>query len=382
METANMKRDRILLNPYRDWSKAQSIPIYEGFCLDLLSLRTDPWSFTETNGALVHLNGRGDYASIFLIDIPPGEKTRPMQHCFEEVVYVLEGHGSTTVTLSDGRKRSFEWGPKSLFSIPLNCPYQIFNGSGRERARLASTNDLPVTLNLYHNEDFVFRNPFRFKEREGADNFFEGGGELQLRPQPGLNTWETNFIPDLGSLPLRSWNERGGGSSNIMLLMSDGTMHAHISEMPVGTYKKAHRHGPDFHVYCVRGEGFSMFWYEGREDDLVRFDWKHGWVFAPGDQMFHLHFNKGAETCRYYASALGSRRYPFNERKELMYRGEHPKDMRIDGAQLEYDEQPGECHLAFLIEMEKRGIKSRMGKYVDEGPYMKEIEGLRAAGKI
>jgi hypothetical protein len=76
------------------------------------------------------------------------------------------------------------------------------------------------------------------------------------------------------------------------------------------------------------------------EDEKIRFDWKHGWVFAPGDQMFHLHFTKGAEPCRYYASALGSRRYPFNERKEAMYRGEQPKNMKIDGAQLEYTEQP------------------------------------------
>jgi hypothetical protein len=145
--------------------------------------------------------------------------------------------------------------------------------------------------------------------------FYEGDGELQLRT-PGLNTWETNFIPDLSNLKLQPWDERGGGSSNIMLIMSDGTMHAHVSEMPVGTYKKAHRHGPDFHVYCVKGEGFSIFWYEGKENERIRFDWKHGWVFAPGDQMFHLHFNKGAEPCRYYASALGSRRYPFNQRKE------------------------------------------------------------------
>jgi hypothetical protein len=101
-----------------------------------------------------------------------------MQHCFEEVIYVLEGRGSTTIVLSDGTPRSFEWGPKSLFSIPLNCPYQIFNASGRERVKLASTNSLPIILNLYHDEDFVFRNPFRFKEREGLDMFYEGDGEL------------------------------------------------------------------------------------------------------------------------------------------------------------------------------------------------------------
>ena len=45
---------------------------------------------------------------------------------------MLEGTGSTTVTLPDGSKRTFEWGPKALFAVPLNCAYQFFNGSGRE----------------------------------------------------------------------------------------------------------------------------------------------------------------------------------------------------------------------------------------------------------
>jgi mannose-6-phosphate isomerase-like protein (cupin superfamily) len=360
-------QDRFCLNPYRDWAAAQGIPVHEGFGL---------WDLSEAHGALVHLHGKGDYAAIFLHDIPAAGKTRQMQHFFEEVFYVLEGYGSTSVVSASGKTHTFEWGPKSLFSVPLNSPYRIFNGSGSQRAKLASTNDLPITLKLYHNDDFVFRNPFRFPEREGPENYFEGEGVLQLRT-PGQHTWETNFIPDLSTLELRAWDERGGGSSNIMLIMSDGTMHAHVSEMPVGTYKKAHRHGPDFHVYCVRGEGFSIFWYEGQEDEAIRFDWEPGWVFAPSDQMMHLHFNKGAEPCRYFASALGSRRYPFNDRKEAMYRGEEPKNMKVDGAQLEYDQQPFRCHLAFLAEMEKRGIASHMGRYIDEAPYIAELARLK-----
>src|SRR5215831_18380096 len=94
--SSTSRREKILLNPYRDWAKGQGIPIYEGFGLDLLALETSRWDFTETNGALIHLNGRGGYASVFLIDIPEAGKTRRMQHWFEEVISVLEGHGSTT----------------------------------------------------------------------------------------------------------------------------------------------------------------------------------------------------------------------------------------------------------------------------------------------
>src|SRR5665213_311834 len=207
--------DRFLVNPYRDWAQAQHIPIYEGFAFDLLSLETSRWDFTEANGALVHLSGRGDYASIFLHDIPEGKKTRKMQNCFEEIFYVLQGHGLATVTDARGIDHTFEWGPQSLFSIPLNSPYQLFNASGRERTKIASTNDLPITLKLYHNHDFVFNNPYRFADREGPRNFFEGSGILKLRTA-GKHTWETNFIPDISSLPLEAWNERGGNSTNIM----------------------------------------------------------------------------------------------------------------------------------------------------------------------
>ncbi|HZR69523.1 MAG TPA: hypothetical protein VFB01_10790, partial [Burkholderiales bacterium] len=72
------------------------------------------------------------------------------------MVYVLSGHGSTTIETADGRKHSFEWGPKSLFALPLNARYRHFNASGRERARLASTNNLPIVMNLFHNEAFIF----------------------------------------------------------------------------------------------------------------------------------------------------------------------------------------------------------------------------------
>ncbi len=374
-------KDRFLLNPYTDWTTAQDIPVYEGFGVDMLACETQPWGFTEANGALVHLKGRGDYISVFLHDLPPGGKTRPMQHCFEEIFYVLEGHGSTRVTLTDGTEHTFEWGPKALFSVPLNTPYQLFNGSGQEVAKLSSTTNLPMMLKLFHNDEFVFNNPFRFTDREGLSEFYQGEGELIPR-SPGRHTWETNFIADLQQFELKEWEARGKGCSNMMIIMADGTMHAHASEMPVGTYKKGHRHGPDFHVFCVRGEGYSVFWYEGEEEEnYERFDWKHGWVFAPPEQMFHLHFNKGKEPCRYAATALGSLRYPFSDVKEAGFRG-NDISFKDGGAQLEYEDQPFQCHLDFLIELEKVGVKSEMSDYIDEAPYFEAIEAMKKDGKL
>ena len=225
----------------------------------------------------------------------------------------LSGHGSTTVETSDGRKHSFEWGPKSLFALPLNARYQHFNSSGRERARLASTNNLCMMLNLFHNESFVFQNAYEFPERQGAQRFFSGEGDF-IPVRPGRNMWETNFIPDLAGFELKEWAQRGAGGSSMMFILADGTMHAHSSQMPVGTYKKAHRHGADFHVFAVTGHGFSLLWYEG-EPDFVRVDWQHGVVFAPPDRMFHQHFNTAPDPARYLAVAFGSLRYPFTHRQ-------------------------------------------------------------------
>ena len=79
----------------------------------------------------------------------------------------------------------------------------------------------------------------------------------------------------------------------MMFVLADGAMHAHMSEMPVGTYKKGHRHGADFHVMCVTGHSYSLLWYDN--DEITRVDWSHGTVFAPPDMMFHQHFNASDE---------------------------------------------------------------------------------------
>ena len=114
----------------------------------------------------------------------------------------------------------------------------------------------PTILNLFHNIDFVFQCDYPFTDRyNGEEDFFNGSVKV---PAQGFS--DTNFIRDVGSFELMERKDRGAGGRLIMIEMANNVMSAHISQFPVGTYKKAHRHGAGAHVIILKGEGFSVMW--------------------------------------------------------------------------------------------------------------------------
>jgi mannose-6-phosphate isomerase-like protein (cupin superfamily) len=352
------------VDPYLDWVKKEGLPVAEDYALDLFEVETAEWPRYGVKGAAAHLKGRGDFCNMFVLELPPGKSTIPQRHLYEDVYYVLEGRGSTQIEFDDGQKRSFEWGPKSLFSIPLNAQHRHFNGSGTERALLTTTTNLPMIMNVFHNERFVFDTPFDFIDRAGKSEYFAGEGDL-ITVRPGNHMWETNFVTDLAAIELKSWGDRGAGGTNIMFVLADGIMHAHISEMPVGTYKKGHRHGPSFHVMCVTGHGYSLLWFEGQKD-FLRVDWKHGTVFPPADQQFHQHFNTSSHPARYLATAVGGLRYPLmvTQRHALLGKDGQKQGVSLSlkegGGQIEYEDQDPRIHRLWLEEMKKNNVTPRM----------------------
>ena len=357
------------IDPYLEWTKKEGLAVTEDYGIDLFKVETATWPRYDVKAAAVHLKGRGDFANMFLFDVAPGRSTAPQRHLYEEVIYVLEGSGSSQLEFSDGRKKGFEWGPKSLFAIPLNAKHRHFNGSGRERALIVSTTDLPLVMNTFHNEDFIFQTEFDFSERAGKNEYYSGEGDL-ITVRPGNHMWETNFVPDLASIELKSWGDRGAGGTNIMFVLADGTMHAHISEMPVGTYKKGHRHGPGFHVMCVTGHGYSLLWFDDGQD-FRRIDWRHGVVFPPADQQFHQHFNTSNHPARYLATGVGGLRYPLTmtQRRSLLgvkpgEKGAVSTSIKDGGDQIEYEDQDPRIHRIWLEEMKSNNVEPRMQKFL------------------
>src|ERR1700749_5146548 len=125
----NDPSEKFLLDPYLAWANGEGIPIHVDFGLDLLSIETGRWDRYDARGCFAHTHGRGDFMTNYVLEVGPSKKTRPVKHLYEVIVYTLSSDGSTIIRLPDGRKQSCEWAPKAVFTIPLNCEYQIFNGS-------------------------------------------------------------------------------------------------------------------------------------------------------------------------------------------------------------------------------------------------------------
>ena len=87
------------MDPYLDWTEQEGLPVVEDFCVDLAAIETKPWPRLGADGAIVHMKGRGDFISIFLMDLPPGGKTLQQRHLYEEVIFVVSmpRSGSTLV---------------------------------------------------------------------------------------------------------------------------------------------------------------------------------------------------------------------------------------------------------------------------------------------
>ena len=105
-----------------------------------------------------------------------------------------------------------------------------------------------------------------FRSRYSDDeSYFSGNGTLYNK-----RIWETNFIPNAPDMALYGWKERGAGGINAMLQMGKNDMGNHISEFPIGTYKKAHRHGPGAHLFLLSGDsGFSLLWTKPDRSDMM-----------------------------------------------------------------------------------------------------------------
>ncbi|OGQ77658.1 MAG: hypothetical protein A3F90_16905 [Deltaproteobacteria bacterium RIFCSPLOWO2_12_FULL_60_19] len=340
---------------YVKWVESEGLPLVHGFFIgDVRTVSLGHWERIGGPAARVCLEGAGETDDAYICEIPAGKSLKPQKHFFEELVYIVKGRGATTVWQDGGAKRTFEWQEGSLFSPPFNAWHQHFNGSGSEPARFVGVTSAPIMMNLIHNTDFIFGCDYHFKDRFNSEgDYFNGEG----RWLPGL-VWETNFVADARSFQLMDRKERGAGGQLAHFELSGNTMCGHIAQFPVGTYKKAHRHGPGAHVLVLSGKGYSLMWREG--EPMQRFDWGPGSLVVPPDRWFHQHFNAGSEPARYLALRWGSKKF-----YGIMGEGsDRPfKSIKLGGDQIEYEDEDPVVRRMFEEALAQAGIESKMAPF-------------------
>lgn len=354
--------------PYTRWIRDEGLDILPAmYVRNLRDVELKHWARRGGKAAFLNHDASRTSNDCYIMEIAPGGKLNPQRQLFEEMILILDGNGSTTVWNDAGNKVTFEWQSGSLFAIPLNTWHQHFNGSGVNAARFVSVTNAPPVINLYEDIDFIFNTSHDFPSRfNGEPDYFAHKAE-----QHGL-LLKTNFVTDAVNLPLIEAKERGAGGGHIRFSMANGSMNSHISQFPVGTYKKGHAHGPGAHVIILSGEGYSLMWAEGEEPK--RYDWEVGTMIVPPNMFFHQHFNTGREPARYLAFK--------HEVVSLRNSQGVPKawiSRRIGGDQIDYADERPIVRQLFAEALAKNGLESRMTKaYEDEAENLPPLAGPSA----
>jgi gentisate 1,2-dioxygenase len=284
--------------PYDQWfEKAKAtMPSFSGLLIQ--DVRTHPlkaWPDMGVDGLYVKM---ADYQITdgWILEIPPKGSTKPQKHMFEAGVYSFGGPGHTIIRQEGRRPQRIDWKYRTLFSIPLNVRYQHFNDSDKP-ARLVAVTSFPFVINSTESTEFVFNNPFQFKDRYDAQEDF-----LRKNIHVRNNLTETNVVEDALEFKLDAYDRRGKGTTNTHWRMSGNSMiDLHVSEIPGGVYKRAHRHSSDAFILLLSGSGYSLTWPEGDYGKRIRVDWTEGTMFVPPIYWYHQHLNPGKDSGRYLA---------------------------------------------------------------------------------
>ncbi|MFC2072424.1 cupin domain-containing protein [Chloroflexota bacterium] len=342
------------MSTYEEWVESLGLPVYKGhYNEDLRTVEMGWWEERGCNAAFIQIIGQQGVGEARVTGIPPGKTTLPWQFALDDVFYVLEGKGLTTVWGAEQKnQKTFEWQKHSLFLIPRLSFYQLTNAQGDKPATLLSYNYLPLAMQAVEDPEFFFNNPYVSSQGGVLDDFYS---EAKKQPEEertegsGIpNRWYGNFFPDMTVWDkLDPFKGRGAGGHVVSVSFPNSTSTAHMSVFPSRTYKKGHRHGPGYLIVIPSGEGYSVMWEEGKEKVFI--PWHEASCFVPPNRWFHQHFNVGAAPARYLA---------LHPPRRIAGQAERVEDRARD--QFQYPDEDPLIRQTFEKELAKRGLTSLM----------------------
>lgn len=340
---------------YQLFVRQEEAPLYEGSALeDLASLPLADW---ERRGGRVAYTRLGDQEtnSLQIVEIPPGGQLKPEHHVYDAVMYVMQGQGATTIWQEGEPKHTVEWHEGSLLAIPLNAWHQEFNSSGQEPCKLVFGTNMPHVMNFYNNLDFVFDNPFVFKERYSyaTEDYFD------LKKHWGLRIYETNFVPDIRQFSLDAYPERGNRTAIMRFSMASANLGFHVMSVAEGTYATAHRHGAGAHVIVVEGDGYELLYMPEEETNRRKVTARPYAVVAPCHNEFHHHFNSGKGEYKMLAFRGTGLRYGAGRRYDPAYTTQS-KDPHQMAFMIPFEKEDPAIREEYYRELKKNGVEARL----------------------
>lgn len=78
------------------------MPIYRDYYLeDLRTIKLGRWEDRGCDGAFIELVGQQGVTGAYVIEIPPGQTIPPFRLPMDEVCYILQGRGITSIKASE-----------------------------------------------------------------------------------------------------------------------------------------------------------------------------------------------------------------------------------------------------------------------------------------
>ncbi len=353
--------------PYSQWLDSLGLPVYRGHHVeDLRTVDLGWWDLMGCNVGFLQLFGMEGISEGRIVEIPPGGSSKPIKPTLGEIVYVISGHGLASVWSGDGPKVNFEWQAHAMFHIPRHAQFQLSNARGDQPARLLHYNYIPLAMTVLPDPDYFFNNVHDQPDLVygSGDDLYSSATAVLGRGAADANAqawgakrddnvdaaahggvyWSGNFFPDMASWDrLSPWQSRGAGGTNVQIVFPGSGMRASMSVFDPLKYKKAHLHGPGRVIVIPKGEGYSILWQPGKEDERVVCPWGEGSVFTPPGNWLHQHFNTGAEPARY----LKFSHLPQFSGAEY-------------NQQIEYAEEPSWIRDQFASELAARSLSTQM----------------------
>jgi len=348
---------------YQQFVQQEGVRLYQGSALeDLAGLPLKDWERRGGKAAYTRLGNQETY-NLQIVEIPPKGELKPEHHMYDAIMYVMKGRGATTIWQEGESKHTVEWEEGALLAIPLNAWHQEFNSSSDEPCRILFGTNMPFVINFYHNREFVFNNPFIFKDRYSTSmrDFFSDDGKQWNR-----RIFETNFIPDIKSFPLEPYPERGIRTAQMRISMASTSIGMHIMSVSEGTYVTAHRHRAGAHVLVVEGEGYELLFMPEDEKNRQKVPAKPYAVVAPKHNEYHQHFNTGKGTYRMLAFRGEGVRFGWGNEYKVVKPSAQDKDPYATHFKISHEKENPAIREEYYKELEKNGISLRL-KPVDQG---------------